>query len=223
MSREWQRLSAVPPERRIYIDLDDVLAETTRHIVDLLNARFARSVAFHELDDFDLGRCFDLDPEQHAHAMRCVHEEPFLLGLPVREGAQDVLRTWAASGYHLAVITGRPPETHEVSCDWLRTHDVPHHSIHCIDKYGRYGAHSEHTSLDLLRAFPFEIAIEDSPEMARFLVEHSGGTVLLMDRPWNRAHPLLEGDSTDRILRVHTWSEIATELRTRAPRASARL
>ena len=37
----------------------------------------------------------------------------------------------------------------------------------------------------------------------------SSGDVLLMDRPWNRAHPALEHESAARIQRVRGWDEIS--------------
>jgi len=209
MNEDWHALSIAPPERRIYLDLDDVLAETTPHIVLELNAAFDRRIAFQELRDFDLGRAFDLDPDQHASAMERVHQSAFLRRLPVRQGSLDVLKGWSRAGYHLAVVTGRPPDAHAVSSDWLRANAVPHHSLHCIDKYGRYPAHPARIPLDQLSDLRFQVAIEDSVEMACFLAEAEHGLVLLMDRPWNRDHPALARGAARRVVRVHTWTEAA--------------
>jgi len=213
LSTPFERLAAVRPERRIYLDLDDVLAETTRQIVPLLNARFEREVCFDELRDFDLGIAFELTDTEREHAMDAVHDELFLRELPLREGVLEVLREWDQSGYHLAVITGRPPDTHGVSLEWLADQGVPHHTFVCVDKYGRHGEFENRVPLDQLRALSFEIALEDSPEMALFLTRHSHGHIFLMDRPWNREHDLLRRVDTPRMIRIHEWSEITAHLR----------
>jgi uncharacterized HAD superfamily protein len=198
-------LACTPLERRIYLDLDDVLAETTPRIVACLNRLFAREVRFEDLSGFDLGDAFRLDAHERARAMQAVHEVDFLDSLPVAAGVRPLLDTWAARGYHLAVLTGRPPSTRPVSQRWLERHGVPHHSLHTVDKYGRYAGEPADTSLEALTALPFALAIEDSLEMASFLARHGTRRVLLMDRPWNRA---LEGHQGS-IERVRDWSEVA--------------
>ena len=200
-------LAHTAPERRIYLDLDDVLAETTSRIVTRLNGLFDRDVRFEDLAGFDLGEAFRLDPHQRVRAMQSVHEVDFLDSLAVAPGVLPLLESWAARGYHLAVVTGRPPLTRSVSQRWLERHGVPHHSLHTVDKYGRYAGEPADTTLEALRALPFALAIEDSLEMARFLARHGTRRVLLMDRPWNRA--LSDRDAGASIERVRDWSEVA--------------
>jgi 5'(3')-deoxyribonucleotidase len=201
-------LARIPPERRIYLDLDDVLAETTERIVARLNELFERQVRFEDLSGFDLGDAFRLDPNERARAMHSVHEVDFLDSLAVAHDALPLLRSWAGRGFHLAVITGRPPATRGVSQRWLERCGVPHHSLHTVDKYGRYAGEPADATLDELRALPFALAIEDSLEMASFLVGHGTQRVLLMDRPWNRSLPDALAAS-GRIERVRDWSEVA--------------
>ncbi len=201
-------LLATPPERRIYLDLDDVLAETTERIVARLNQLFARDVRFEDLSGFDLGECFGLDAHERERAMRSVHEVDFLDSLAVAPGVLPLLERWAARGYHLAILTGRPPATRPVSQRWLERHGVPHHSFHTVDKYGRYAGEPADTTLEALRALPFALAVEDSLEMASFLARHGTRRVLLMDRPWNRA--LSAADARGCIERVRDWSEVAS-------------
>jgi len=202
-------LTGVPLERRIYLDLDDVLAETTVRIVTELNQRFDRSVRFADLSSFDLGQCFSFDETQRKLAMECVHEEPFLTSLAVRRGARPLLQRWTEAGYHLAVITGRPPDTRPISRSWLEQRRVPHHSFHCVDKYGRYGESAGDLSLESLRELPFVLAVEDSFEMACFLARHGTRRVLLLDRPWNREKIPTELAAERRLVRARGWTDVA--------------
>jgi uncharacterized HAD superfamily protein len=206
-TRAAAQLEHVPPERRIYLDLDDVLAETTERIVARLNGLFGRDVRFEDLAGFDLGDAFRLEPHERARAMQSVHEVDFLDSLAVAPGVLPLLESWAQRGYHLAVLTGRPPSTRPVSARWLERHGVPHHSLHIVDKYGRYAGERADTTLEALRALPFALAVEDSVEMASFLARHGTRRVLLMDRPWNRA--LAPEAGGPGIERVRDWSEVA--------------
>ncbi len=205
--RTAAELAYVPPERRIYLDLDDVLAETTERIVTRLNGLFGRDVRFEDLAGFDLGEAFRLDPHERVRAMESVHEAEFLDSLALSPGVLPLLESWARRGYHLAVLTGRPPSTRSVSQRWLERHGVPHHSLHVVDKYGRYAGETTDTTLETLRTLPFALAVEDTAEMASFLARHGTRPVLLMDRPWNRA--LRAASAAPGIERVRDWSDVA--------------
>jgi len=209
MSEALRTLRAIAPERRIYVDLDDVVADTTPRIVPLLNSRFVRQVDFEDLTSFDLGIAFGLDSQEHRHAMDCVHEHAFLRELPLREGALEALRSWDRRGFHIAVITGRPPETHAISRAWLSDQGVPHHTFVCVDKYHRHASCDERIPLERLASLSFALALEDSLDMALFLARHSRGRVCLMDRPWNRAQSLRDSPESNRIERIREWREVA--------------
>ena len=202
---------------RIYVDLDDVISETTPRIVELLNRRFDRSLRFDELDCFDLGRAFSLSPREHALALDAVHEVEFLRALTPRPGAVALLERWAARGCEIDIITGRPPRTFDVSAEWLCAHAVPHGSFHCVDKYGRYPDEAGTLEMAGLLERSFAVAIEDSAEMAARLAMElrpagSAVRVLLMDRPWNRNLSELPHEARARIERVADWAEVAERI-----------
>jgi uncharacterized HAD superfamily protein len=204
-----EALARIPLERRIYLDLDDVLAETTVQIVARLNQEFARSVRFEDLAGFDLGEAFRLDAQERVRAMQSVHELDFLDSLAVTPGALQLLERWAVNGYHLTVVTGRPPATRDASRAWLERRGVPHHALYTVDKYGRYAGEPADATLEHLRELPFALAIEDSLGMACFLATHGTRRVLLMDRPWNRTGLLPELAAELRIERVRDWFDVA--------------
>lgn len=189
----------------IYLDVDDVLAETTRAMAGLARARFGKRVAFEDMTVFDLAHSLGLDTDEHARFMEAVHEETFLLELAPMQGAADTTVGWHAAGAEISVVTGRPPDTWSVTARWLGRAGVPYHRLEVVDKYGRYGAHAADRARLLGRGY--ELVVEDSAEMAGLLVAETDAVVLLVDRPWNRAHAVAH----PRIRRVHDWRGIARE------------
>lgn len=193
------------PPRRIYVDLDDVLCETTRRLAELVQREFGRRVRFDEIRSFDLGQSFGLDATELEAFMRAVHRPEVLGGLEPRRGAVEAVAGWAAAGYEIAVVTGRPPSSREVSREWLERCGVPHHALWCVDKYARRDPDGEgEPALELaeLARHDFALAVEDSPGMASFLAERAV-PVALLDRPWNRG---LETGSA--IVRCRSWAEV---------------
>ncbi len=196
----------------IYVDLDDVLAETIGALTRLLSDEWNRHVAVDDVRHFDLGRSFGLAPEELEAFMRRAHEPDFLDAIPPRDGAAEVLAEWQERGYHVAIMTGRPPASAEISRSWLDRHGISHASFVCVDKYSRQhwadpaGLALSKTALGELE---FTLAVEDSLEMAAHLVEHCGVAVALMDRPWNRDLAHLPQETVSAIVRCLDWREVA--------------
>ena len=198
----------MPPSKTIYVDMDDVLCETARGCLEIVERVFGKRVAYEQLTDFNLGNSCELSAEQTAELYHIVHHPDELLRLQPVNGAIAVLNQWMAKGFEIAIVTGRPPATYEPSLDWLVREQVPYHSFTVVDKYGRFK--TEETivvSLSELATMEFTFAVEDSPTMARYLAEQMKVPVKLLDRPWNRAtveHP--------KITRHNRWFEIAMPL-----------
>jgi uncharacterized HAD superfamily protein len=197
---------------RIYVDLDDVLARTVFALTRILARYFGRRVRVREVLDFDLGRSFGLEPEELSAFMRFVHQPEVLGALQPTAGAAAALEGWRARGYRVEVMTGRPPSTAGISRRWLRDHGIPHSHFACVDKYARpdwNGAPGRGLALEDLPALGFDLAVEDSPEMAGHLAEHCDVPVALMDRPWNRDLSRLSATAAARIVRCRGWEEVA--------------
>jgi uncharacterized HAD superfamily protein len=198
---------------QIYVDLDDVIAQTIRALVALLERHFARRVEIEDVVHFDLGRSFGLAPDELVEFMRLVHQPQVLAALEPNPGATPALASWIERGYAVAVMTGRPPSAAPASRRWLREHRIPHTSFACIDKYDREdwaGPAGRALGLDEVADLGFALAVEDSLEVAALLVERCGIPVALMDRPWNRDLSGLAPLTRARIVRCHGWAELAS-------------
>ncbi len=198
-------MTKVRNTRTIYVDMDDVLCETARGCLAIIQQQFGRHVAYECLTNFDLGQSCELGPEETAALYHIVHHPDELLKLEPIPAAILVLNKWVASGYEIAIVTGRPPVTYEPSVEWLKIYNVPYHSFMMVDKYGRFETQNTiAVSLPELAEKSFHFGVEDSPTMARFLAEQMGVPVKLFNRPWNQAavpHP--------KIKRYNHWHEIA--------------
>ena len=192
----------------IYIDIDDVLAETTRAINDVAESLFGTCVPFESMVEFDLAHSLHLDSAQHAILWRAIHEPSFLENLTPMENAVATTNRWHQAGAEISIVTGRPPESRASSVTWLNRFEIGHDRLEMVDKYGRFAKQSS-LSKEELADRPYTWVIEDSLEMAQFFSERTQARVLLMDRPWNQT----DGLRFSRTQRVRDWTAIAIALR----------
>jgi uncharacterized protein len=190
--------------KTIYIDLDDVLCEAARHFLVVVEREFGKRVGYEQLTNFDVGSSCGLSPVERDELYRIVHRPDELLSMaPVNE-AIAVLRRWVEQGFEIAIVTGRPPESVEVSLAWLAKHRVVHSSFTVVDKYSRFRTEDTNViSLAELAQWRFCWAVEDSLPMAKYLADHMKLPVALIDCPWNQSEETLVG-----IDRYRDWEAI---------------
>lgn len=195
----------------IYVDFDDVLCETARTLTDIVAEHFGRRTRFEDIFSFDLNVSFGLNTEEQKVLFSFFHDNSILGNVPPVPGAIDGIRAWAKAGCTVHIVTGRPPETHDISRVWLEAHNVPYADITFVDKYGR--GHNDvpgvrQMTLDELETCAFALVVDDSLDMARFFAERSHIPVALFDRPWNRD---LEGKPLqDNVVRCQSWHDLIT-------------
>ncbi|HEX9443067.1 MAG TPA: bifunctional metallophosphatase/5'-nucleotidase [Candidatus Binatia bacterium] len=189
----------------IYVDMDDVLCETARALLAIAEREFGKTLHYERLDNFEVGEACGLEADEIAELFRLAHHPEELLRMAPIEGAKSVLQEWTEAGHEIAIVTGRPPSSYDVSIEWLAAQKVPYHDFVVVDKYNRFA--TENTiaiTLSELASRGFALAVEDSPTMAKYLAQEMKVPVALLDRPWNRKdtdHPLIH--------RYSDWSAIA--------------
>jgi uncharacterized HAD superfamily protein len=188
---------------RIYIDVDDVLAETTRALAALARERFAKDVAFEAMHTFDLGVSLGLDMHELPRFMDAAHAPDFLAGLDPIAGARETVQGLADAGAEIHVVTGRPPSTRAVTARWLAQAGIPHARLDMVDKYHRH-PEADAVPREVLLERRYAFVIEDSAEIASLMAAQTTTRVLLFDRPWNRPAT----DLHPRVERVFGWQEI---------------
>jgi len=171
----------------IYVDMDDVLCQAARQFLVIVEREFGKKIDYEQLTNFDVGQSCGLQPEERDELYRIVHQPDELLKMMPIEGALPVLKEWQIDGFEIAIVTGRPPDSYEVSITWLAKHGVPHSSFTVVDKYSRFATEKTIAiSLRELAARRFRWAVEDSLPMAEYLAGQMKVPVALIDCPWNR-------------------------------------
>lgn len=192
----------------IYVDFDDVLCETARMLADVVAERFGKRTRFEDIYAFDLQTSFGLDPDEQQILITMFHDAEVLSAIPPVEGAAEGLRAWAAAGCTVHVVTGRPPETRDASRAWLERYGFPYADITFVDKYGR--GHADvpgvrQMTLAQLETCAFALAVDDSPDMVRFLASRTQVPVVVFDRPWNAD---LDHAPLPTVVRCRNWTEL---------------
>jgi uncharacterized HAD superfamily protein len=175
----------------VYVDLDDVLSATTSTYVDIAAQEFGKKIDYEELRSFDLKASFHLTEREYVDFFDRIHQTEILMGfLPVK-GAVDTVTKWNEEGWHIAVVTGRPASTYDVSLEWLNQNAIPYHSFTIVDKYGRENKETSDavTLEEFSKNGSFSFAVEDSWNMAVFLAE-------TMDIPCRFIQPPLESEKS---------------------------
>lgn len=203
--------------QRIYVDLDDVLCETARAYLVLLETHFGKTATFDSMHSFNLGESFSLNPRELARLMSLGHDDGVLKHLATIPGAKRGLDTFRAIGYDITIVTGRPPSSEEATRFWLDANRIPYQQLIFVDKYGRSsgdGMHRRSLTLGELSQMTFVYAVEDSRDMAVFLSGQMGLPVALLDRPWNRVDHDDQRVLSPMVERFSDWSEIQRKSRT---------
>lgn len=198
-------------DRLIYIDVDDVISDTTITFPSLLDQHFGKTVSFEAITSFDLGVSFDLDKEELARFMHIAHSPDVITAYQPRIGAIESIHTFISMGYEIAIVTGRPPSAKQLTEEWLAKHKISFHYLFFVDKYSRIlpdARPDSAISLEDLSKISFCFAVEDSGDMARFLSHDMQIPVALMDRPWNRNNHLEDTQSFNLVNRCHDWDEV---------------
>jgi len=191
--------------KTIYVDLDDVLCQTARHFLVIVEREFGKRVSYEQLTNFDIGTSCGLHTEEREHLYRVVHEPSELMKMAPIDDAINALRQWVEAGFEIAIVTGRPPDSYEPSLAWLARHRVPYNSFTVVDKYSRFETeNSVAICLNELAARKYCWAVEDSLPMAHYLAGQMNLSVALVDCPWNRS----AGDHAN-VGRYSDWSTIA--------------
>ena len=195
---------------RIYIDFDDVLCETARHLSVLARDLFARNVPYEAITGFDLQQAFALSGAEIDELMERAHRTEFLTHLAPAPGSLEAIRVLEAQGHTLAIVTGRPATSHDGSCGWLRKHNLAHLDLIYVDKYGRAPANPppgtpKTLNRDEFATLPFDVAIDDAPTALDLLAYRQDCTVIVFDRPWNRCYA-----HAANMRRSDSWQEIVS-------------
>ena len=192
----------------VYLDFDDVLAETFRTLAEFAALAFGKSPVPGRETHFDLHESLGLGVEEYAEFMDRFHAEK-LLDVDEIPGACETLRGWVRDGIRPVVVTGRPVSAHGPSAEWLRRRGLGSVEVLHVDKYARFpdpGAPGV-VPFPSLRNFGFGLAVDDAPAALDALARSGLCPYVAFSRPWNASWSPPSGAPAP-ALHTGNWSEI---------------
>ena len=200
---------------RIYVDIDDVLADTCSTLLRVSSSLFGFKKEKAQVTSFDMRVSLGLTAPQYDAYMAEFHRDANLLSIKPIPGAVEGLRCiQEAFDLQVYLVTGRPPFTHDATVQWLNRENFQFDHLLFVDKYSRYSedvANNNATSLQDLAHYNFALAIEDSVTTVQFLANSLDTQSFVLTQPWNESvrHRL---SNNPKICWVDDWGDLETKI-----------
>ncbi|MEK7460093.1 MAG: hypothetical protein AAB628_00900 [Patescibacteria group bacterium] len=191
-------------EKKIGVDLDDVLMACNEAICLWHNANYGTSYTKKDVVSYEFNRVWGCTTEEAAARVhKFFHSEEHSRALPV-SGAVSGIRFLGEENIH--IITARPLMISGLTTKWLEKYfpDMVER-IHFVGKEQEY-SHHQTTKPEICKSLGIEIFVDDALVHARG-VAAAGIQVLLFDNPWNQVDELPKN-----VERVYSWDEIIEKL-----------
>ena len=194
----------------IWIDLDEVLAETVEKLLeDNDNIIWNKKVQKEDIKDYYLFKIEELwlTPESAIELFRKVLAEDKEYRLQPVKWAYKKLKSWKEKWYKLKVITARPGDLFkEYTLNWLDKYysnvfDDVFFASDALIKFDNNWKDATKKSV-ICKNIWVDVMIEDNPEYAQDVVNCDIKTYLIT-KPWNK-----DFQETKNIIRVKSWDEI---------------
>ncbi|NKI31978.1 5' nucleotidase, NT5C type [Croceivirga thetidis] len=170
----------------IFVDMDEVLADTYQAHIDIYNSEFGTSFTKKDADGKDFWKCVPVENQQSVkdHAW----QKDFFKNLKVMENSQEILKELSAQNeVYIASAAMQFPNSLKEKSDWLDEH------FPFIDWRYRILCGHKH----ILKG---DVLIDDRP----FHLERFTGRSIIFTSPHNV--------NTKEFERASTWLEIAEKL-----------
>jgi len=174
---------------KIAVDLDGVLAEAMIGWCELYNQRHGKSLSLEDIRAWDVWKLVKIQRDEFFRLL----DDAWLQWerIPVTE--QDVgeqIKLLHDFGT-VDVVTGRSARTVASAKEWLRAHSIPY------DRFVRTESTLAKIRLD------YDVFVDDSPALMRYIASRSTALGILYTRPWNR-----DTQIPTVVRRVTRWAEI---------------
>src|SRR5574341_373489 len=173
----------VPKSLRIGVDVDDVLAESLPGYLEAFQRRFGHEVKIEEAAWEIFRRYPEISATQMWGFFSELEASDFLGTRPVYPEAVEAVRTLAANGHRLYVVTGRLTQHREHTRRLLQRAGLLELFEELVHRDGEATADYKPR---MVRELKLDLLIEDELHVALAAAEVPI-PVLLFDRPWNRA------------------------------------
>lgn len=206
---QQERLLELKGRKVVGVDIDGILADYPRSLVDFMNTKECRDlvdglskhIVFpHEaVKSYDIFADFGIDRETAKQVKHYYRETGYKRYIPVYSDAKRFLTTLRDKGYVIALVTSRPyKEYNRIFADtmtWLENNELPYDVVLWAEDKGT----------KLVEEFGkdnIEFFIDDVAEYANSVADR-GIRTYLMDKTYNRTSELNQA-----ITRVNSLSEV---------------
>ena len=178
----------------IYLDFDNVLADTTSAVLDLYNRDNNSWIGIGEITHYDFHDILKISPKKLWEYFNRVWDGDLKDLTPVDILGHEMVNNLISFGYDVEIVTGCGKSIVE---DWLKEWLYPPLKV----TYVKGGA-------DKVVSFG-DILVDDNPKHLNYAMEN-GCFPIVFDRPWNRLYEL---SSCDRIYDFRQFISRVTYLR----------
>lgn len=172
---------------RIGLDIDGTVTDPAA-FVPALNQSFQKDLTLDDLTSYDLTGVLGITRDEFTSWMKA-NEASIYAQVNMAEHAKHVLDKWQ-SRFELYYVTARGSYLDEVTRDWFKVNQVPHHHIELLGKHDKMESISEH-QIDLF--------LEDKHDNAVDIATQCHIPVLLLNTPYN------QGKDPAGVIRVDDW------------------
>lgn len=178
----------------IGIDIDGVIANTLPLLVDELNAFFNKNIKYKDVNNYDIGKVYNLDNIQIENFIKAKGSLLVTDPKPM-PGALECLKT-LNNQLCFILISARNKKFRTETVHWLKRNNFDWDNLILL---------GSHDKADTCIEFKIKVLIEDSLKNA-LQVSVRGIPVILLDAPYN------QGPVNDLVQRVYSWPEICQSI-----------
>lgn len=166
----------------IVFDIDDTLGDFVTPSLPIFNKKFNSNLTYEDINTPAFHSLLGISSEDVAET---IVEHKILESITPVPHAIDILKICKSAGLTPVYCTSRGfhPKAHEVTFNWLETHDAPEGPI-VVTKFGQSKADAIKTLYDSVVAF-----VDDNYDHIRdFINEDIADNVIMINRPWNQQY-----------------------------------
>lgn len=218
--------------KKIITDLDDVLADTTKGVIERLNRELGIEATLNDMTDAEakgFSEKYHIPTREiYERFWELLKDEEFVMSVPPVKGAIETLDGLKQEYPELGIyiVSGRPRETFPITKKWIEEKRIPYEELYLTNQDAKTSLDYKtvKTKDDLVKKLSGEtgvIIIEDSPRLIQATIkgilygntdDYTNDHVVLIERPWTRDYFRKEGieeevENNENIKIFQNWGE----------------
>lgn len=201
-TRTFSRQEPLRGKLRIGIDLDDVVFEFMKTLIDYYNEKTENNFLYEEMHSYNISNILNIEHEEVDNIIKEMTGKDKTLGMDICEFAKESILNLSNSK-EIYFITSRVHRKNTLESLQKHFSDINFELFFSSNPYvNNEGKHKGEICLDL----GIDYMIEDSYEHA-INCANSGVKCFLIEKPWN-----VNFEEHGNIIRVKNWREILERL-----------